>query len=136
MVRYCIFLFISLYFFLYFFTAEAAVLTNDSAINTHWAYKGNIGPGYWGRLNPSFALCDKGKMQSPINITKKTTSEKNRLGLHYQVEPLKMIENGTTKLMMGNEKMIINTGHTVQLNFTQQPTKDFIRFAGNPYALV
>ena len=33
-----------------------------------WSYEGETGPEYWGDINPDYALCKKGKEQSPINI--------------------------------------------------------------------
>ncbi|CAB4056849.1 unnamed protein product [Lepeophtheirus salmonis] len=33
-----------------------------------WTYDGISGPWYWGVINPSWAMCAKGRKQSPINI--------------------------------------------------------------------
>lgn len=27
-----------------------------------------LGPEYWGRINPEWSLCNKGRRQSPINV--------------------------------------------------------------------
>ncbi|XP_053205085.1 carbonic anhydrase-related protein 10-like isoform X2 [Panonychus citri] len=33
-----------------------------------WAYEGISGPHFWGRTNPKWVLCNKGRRQSPIDI--------------------------------------------------------------------
>ncbi|XP_075235006.1 carbonic anhydrase-related protein A [Lycorma delicatula] len=33
-----------------------------------WTYDGISGPEYWGRINPEWSLCNKGRRQSPINV--------------------------------------------------------------------
>lgn len=33
-----------------------------------WGYQGRVGADYWGELSPDFALCSRGKNQSPVNI--------------------------------------------------------------------
>merc|ERR1719273_628701 len=33
-----------------------------------WTYDGISGPAYWGLINPAWAMCNKGRKQSPINI--------------------------------------------------------------------
>ncbi|KAJ6215795.1 hypothetical protein RDWZM_010295 [Blomia tropicalis] len=33
-----------------------------------WTYEGISGPDFWGRLNPKWSHCSKGRRQSPINI--------------------------------------------------------------------
>ena len=35
----------------------------------HWSYEGDTGPAMWGSLDPSFAACDDGVRQSPVDIT-------------------------------------------------------------------
>lgn len=34
----------------------------------HWDYQGTAGPEHWAELAPEFALCQQGKMQSPIDL--------------------------------------------------------------------
>jgi carbonic anhydrase len=34
----------------------------------HWGYSGEAGPGNWGRLDPSYAVCASGKNQSPVDL--------------------------------------------------------------------
>jgi len=33
-----------------------------------WTYNGISGPAYWGLLNPTWTMCNKGRRQSPINL--------------------------------------------------------------------
>ena len=34
----------------------------------HWSYEGETAPDRWGGLDPSFAVCDSGVQQSPIDL--------------------------------------------------------------------
>ncbi|XP_054163860.1 carbonic anhydrase-related protein 10-like [Oppia nitens] len=36
-----------------------------------WTYEGISGPDFWGRLNPKWSLCSRGRRQSPIDINPK-----------------------------------------------------------------
>ena len=38
----------------------------------HWSYEGKEGPEHWGDLDPSFATCKLGRVQSPIDISAAT----------------------------------------------------------------
>ena len=33
-----------------------------------WSYYGKKGPSSWGKLDPGYSACSKGKLQSPIDI--------------------------------------------------------------------
>ncbi len=44
----------------------AAVLGGASEVE--WGYQGEVGPAFWGGLDESFALCDVGQTQSPIDV--------------------------------------------------------------------
>jgi len=37
--------------------------------NEWWTYDGISGPAYWGLINPAWTMCNKGRRQSPINIS-------------------------------------------------------------------
>jgi carbonic anhydrase len=36
--------------------------------HAHWGYKGEIGPEFWYKLDPAYAIARDGKAQSPVNI--------------------------------------------------------------------
>jgi carbonic anhydrase len=65
-----------------------------------WAYTGPAGPQTWGGLRPEFALCGKGKRQSPIDI---------RDGIAVDLEPVQFDYRASS---FG----VIDNGHTVQVN--------------------
>ncbi|MBT3387064.1 MAG: carbonic anhydrase [Desulfobacula sp.] len=67
----------------------------------HWGYSGHEGPEYWGKLNPKFSPCSKGRNQSPINLTGMIEGELLPITVNYQAG--------------GNE--ILNNGHTIQVNY-------------------
>jgi carbonic anhydrase len=67
---------------------------------TAWSYEGATGPANWGSLDPSFAACVDGSVQSPIDIVGATS---------------KAIAN--PKVAYENSEVIVeNNGHTVQAN--------------------
>lgn len=113
-----------------------AFALNKAAIDVKWGYLGNIGPSYWSQISPDFLLCSKGKMQSPINIPRKVLPSTATMTFHYQAAPMRIIDDGTTDLMIGNEQTIINSGHSVQLNFPQEGVGEFVIFKGEQYRLV
>lgn len=110
--------------------------TNDSAIKVKWGYTGNLGPGFWGQLDPSFAGCSKGQSQSPINIPKKTMKAANALTVNYQPAPMMIVDDGNTVLALGNAQMMINEGHSIQLNFPDNQIGESITFDGKKYRLI
>ncbi len=69
--------------------------------HTHWSYKGDHGPKYWGSMNSDYTACEKGVNQSPIDLADLIEAELPPLGLAYKLG--------------GNE--VINNGHTVQVNY-------------------
>jgi carbonic anhydrase len=66
-----------------------------------WSYEGKDGPENWGKLDSSFATCETGLNQSPINIENT---------LHASLKPVRGIHKFPAK-------EVINNGHTVQVNF-------------------
>lgn len=67
--------------------------------HTHWSYKGNTGPKYWGDLNKNFFICKKGENQSPVNL--------NRF-VDVKAEPLKINYKS-------NVQSVVNNGHTIEI---------------------
>jgi carbonic anhydrase len=85
--------------------ALALVLTScypkEEQAPPHWTYEGEEGPEHWGDLDPSYAACEAGKSQSPINISNPVEEDLANISLHYQP----------------SEVNILNNGHTVQINY-------------------
>ena len=48
-----------------------AFLARLTLANWHewWTYDGISGPSYWGVINPAWTMCNKGRQQSPVDIT-------------------------------------------------------------------
>ena len=66
----------------------------------HWSYEGDTGADLWGGLDPSFAVCDNGMQQSPINLAGAVPAGGG--GLQIQWQPT------------GGE--VVDNGHTIQIN--------------------
>ena len=66
----------------------------------HWSYEGATGPELWGGLDPSFAVCDSGVQQSPINLAGEIPAGGGELRIQWQPT--------------GGQ--VVNNGHTIQVN--------------------
>jgi carbonic anhydrase len=82
----------------------------------HWAYSGPEDPRHWGMLDPAYAECSQGHLQSPIDIRQAKTAELPALKIDYQPGSLNIIDNG----------------HTVQVNVAPGST---LTVGGKSYAL-
>ena len=60
----------------------------------HWSYAGKTGPEKWGSLGPEYALCDQGKLQSPIDIQKAILADLPPIEFAYKPVPLSIIDEG------------------------------------------
>ena len=67
-----------------------------------WGYHGDAGPANWGDLDPSFATCNDGTAQSPINIETGLVNEDN------EAQSLEVA------LESGVSLRVFNNGHTVE----------------------
>jgi carbonic anhydrase len=84
-------------------TLFAAVLASFAgpslgADPSSWSYTGANGPTKWGKLSKEFAVCEKGTMQSPIDIPDKDVRKGDLPALlfNYKPSPLKVIDDGRT----------------------------------------
>ena len=50
----------------------------------HWSYEGDTGPYQWGGLDSSFAVCDSGVQQSPIDLTDAISAGGGGLEIQWQ----------------------------------------------------
>ena len=62
----------------------------------HWSYEGDTGPGMWGSLDPSFAACDDGARQSPVDIAGAMAGGESELEIRWQAGDAEVIDNGHT----------------------------------------
>lgn len=82
---------------------------------THWAYKGEKGPRFWGKLDPDFSLCEEGRNQSPIDIAKTSPATLPELQSDFSPAKLKIVHHEH----IADE---INNGHTIQVNYSEGDT--------------
>lgn len=83
----------------------------------HWSYGGHAGPAKWAEVDPHFATCKLGKLQSPIDIRGAKATDLPAIRFDYQPSPLKVIDNG----------------HTIQVNYAPGSSIDV---GGARYELV
>ncbi len=60
----------------------------------HWSYEGDTGPAMWGSLDPSFAACDDGVRQSPVDITGAVDGGESELEVRWQAGDAEVVDNG------------------------------------------
>jgi len=65
-----------------------------------WSYSGHGGPAAWAELDPAFATCGLGQLQSPIDIRGAKTVELPAIRFDYRA----------------GRPTIVDNGHTLQLN--------------------
>ena len=62
----------------------------------HWSYEGDTGPDRWGALDPSFAVCDSGVQQSPIDLAGAIPAGGGGLELQWRPTDGEVVDNGHT----------------------------------------
>ncbi|UTW58604.1 carbonic anhydrase family protein [Kordiimonas sp. SCSIO 12603] len=65
--------------------ASTAIAADDD-----WGYGANDGPAKWGDLNPTYAACSLGTLQSPIDLEGTEPVAMHRLRTHYDVSGVNM----------------------------------------------
>ncbi|XP_073994667.1 carbonic anhydrase-related protein A isoform X1 [Rhodnius prolixus] len=85
-----------------------------------WTYDGISGPEYWGRINPEWSLCNKGRRQSPINVEPKKLLFDPYLR-HVDLDKFKV--SGT----------LLNTGQSLVFR-VDKDTKHHVNITGGPLA--
>lgn len=81
----------------------------QSARPVHWGYEGEEGPSHWGHLSPVYAVCDTGKTQSPIDLSKGAAKGTDDIRIDYGKTVLNISHNE-------HVEEIINNGHTIQIS--------------------
>lgn len=85
-------------------SAVLAVLVATPAIaSTQWKYEGPLGADRWGQLHSDFELCERGIMQSPVDLGNANAIGQVEVVTNWNASPL----------------TILNNGHTVQVNFSE-----------------
>ena len=74
--------------------AEHAPAAEDGEV--HWSYEGETAPDRWGGLNPSFAVCDGGVQQSPIDLAAPIPAGGGNLEIQWQPSGAQVVDNGHT----------------------------------------
>lgn len=64
-----------------------------------WGYDGQAGPSHWGDLEPEFATCKNGHLQSPIDIRATQKADLPAIRFDYKPTPLHIVDNGHTILV-------------------------------------
>jgi carbonic anhydrase len=85
-------------------------------VHRSWTYTGQDRPLSWGDLDPAYAACKTGQMQSPINIDQFMQTESAPLELTYKKSPL----------------AVANMGQTLQVNYAPGST---LLIGGKTYTL-
>ena len=98
--------------------AEHAEDAGDAEV--HWGYEGDTGPEMWGGLDASFAVCDTGVEQSPVDLTGATPAGAgDGGGLDIEWQP--------------TEAEVVDNGHTIQVNVAEGSS---IALEGRQFSLV
>lgn len=83
-----------------------------------WGYAASNGPATWGSIKADYALCQSGKMQSPINLVwSKPLNSASKMEFDYQDVPLH----------------VVDAGHTIKVKF---PAGSFAYFGDKRFELV
>ena len=99
------------------FAATALYCGSRAQAAEHWSYAGHGGPANWGELEPAFATCKLGHVQSPIDIRGAKVADLPPIKFDYRPSPLHVIDNG----------------HTIQVNYAPGSSIDV---GGARYELV
>ena len=98
---------------------EAEHAEGEGEGEVHWGYEGDIGPDRWGGLDPSFAVCDTGLEQSPIDLAGAISADADDGGLDIQWQ--------------ATEWEVVDNGHTIQINVAEGSS---IALEGRQFSLV
>uniref|UniRef100_A0A7N1A404 Carbonic anhydrase n=1 Tax=Kalanchoe fedtschenkoi TaxID=63787 RepID=A0A7N1A404_KALFE len=101
--------------------ASASKSHEDAKDELGFSYLGSSGPQKWGSLNPQYALCAKGKTQSPINIVTDDVVKNSKL------KPLVRNYHSTNATL-------INNGFNIGMKFN--PDVGTLSIDGKDYALL
>lgn len=105
------------------------VLFADSA-KLQWGYGEENGPAKWGALNPEWALCENGNVQSPIDIkTNSVQATTHALNLNYQKYSSSLVNNGHALQVDyhdGGQALLNNQSYKLQQFHIHTPSETYI----------
>lgn len=116
-------------------TQASAADVDKTGASVKWSYVGTTGPTKWGTLSKDFALCDTGRLQSPINIERNRIPAPYSLSMQYHAAPLLIGEDMDNTYKITPSRTITNTGYGVQINFHEKK-KELLTYDGKEYELV
>ncbi|KAI3511799.1 hypothetical protein L1887_18957 [Cichorium endivia] len=89
-------------FIIVFCAPFAASQEVDDETEFSYDIKSPNGPDHWGKIHPEWRICNKGKLQSPIDLTRKRVQKTSRLGrLDRNYKPA-----NTTLINRGHDMML------------------------------
>lgn len=77
-------------------SSPAFAQEKSRAGRSSWSYSGSDGPAHWGDLDPGYAACKTGILQSPIDIANAKPSDLPPIRFNYRISPLKILNDGHT----------------------------------------
>ena len=109
------------------FQTETGSENHDDEHAVHWGYEADNGPDVWSSMKSEWALCAKGREQSPIDLTNATGIELPAVAIHMP---------GEQEVELLNQAGVIHeldNGHTIQINAT---SSEKLTVDDKSYALV
>ncbi len=76
--------------------APAKPAASKPAPGVEWSYDGDRGPAMWGKLHSSYAACEKGRFQSPIDIRDGVGVDLPPLSFEVKPSHFKIVDTGKT----------------------------------------
>ena len=99
-------------------TATASASPDGKSRETsHWSYEGATGPEHWASLSEDFKTCEKGREQSPVDLTEDVAVETDTpITVHYKPVTAELVNNGhTVQANVSAGSSIVVDGTTYQL---------------------
>ena len=118
-------------------TLLPALLHAQSSTHTHWSYEGKEDPKHWGELDPAYAPCSTGQIQSPINIAHARQVNLPPLQFNYSAVPLSIVDNGHTIMVNYAPGSTLTVGdkiYTLKQFHFHHPSEEHVN--GQTYDLV
>ena len=114
--------------------AEAAIAAANKPKNgTHWTYEGEYGPANWSNINSSWAKCNTGNRQSPIDLRDGIKVDLEQIAFDYRPSSFSEIDNGHTIQVTvggGNFLTVGNMTYELQQFHFHRPSEERINGRG------
>ncbi len=118
--------------------ATALPLLAQAGAAPQWQYSGEYGPASWGRMQAAYALCDRGRRQSPIDIGATRRQPLPALEFQYRSAALRIVNDGHTvrvRFANGSRMLIGRDRHTLQQFHFHLPAGDRVRGEAFPMSM-